>query len=167
MELENNHILSQSQFEGTNQSLRNLARKLSVHAILLIDGGGRIMSHTLLSQMEADIHTLGALTASHFAASKELAVRVGETDPFQMVLYEGCKQNVFMTGVSSNVYLVVVFPKETAVGMVRLFTRKTAAELGDILKHTSDDNDSMDSMIDQQFEEMLGTALDEKFTEHL
>ena len=166
MDNHNHHILSQSQFEGTTQSLRNLAQKLSVHAILLIDGGGRIMAHTLLEELNADVHTLGALTASHFAASRELAIRIGETHPFQMVLYEGARQNVFMTGVTSNIYLVVVFPKETTIGMVRLFTRRTAGELSDILEKSVDEEISIESMIDQQFEEMLGNALNEKFREH-
>lgn len=159
--------LSQKQFEETSVSLAKLAKKCQVQAILLIDSGGRIMAESLTEMVRWDVHVLGALTASHFAASAELAKQLGEQEPFQMVLYEGKESNVFMTTISHNANLIVLFSKETAVGMVRLFTRKTADELIKIL-HSSEGYDSgIDSVLDDEFQAMLNNALDEKFKEHL
>lgn len=165
--IENEISLSEKQYHETSASLAKLAQKCQVHAVFLIDSGGRIMAKTIVKEDQWNIHVLGALTASHFAASTELARQLGENEPFQMVLYEGKDYSVFMTSISHNANLVVLFSKETAVGMVRLFTKKTAEELETTLQSSDGYDSGIDSVLDDEFQNMLNNALDEKFKEHL
>lgn len=157
-------FLTQAQFEQIMASLSDLAQKLQVMAILLVDGTGRILAQQIGKGWKGShLEILSNLTAGQFSASNELALRLGEKDGFKMVLHEGKNRNVFVCAVDSDHFLIVIFETGTALGMIRLFTKRTVEQLIPILSHPAQNPEK--EIFNSTFESLLDDALDRSFGE--
>ncbi|MBN2031412.1 roadblock/LC7 domain-containing protein [bacterium] len=162
-----NQILTRTQFEKITDCLSGLAEKLRVSMILLVNSSGQIVAERVSSSWQGDSTVLSTLTASSYAASKEMARLLGEVSNFQMVLYEGHHQNMMMAKINADFFLAVAFEKGVAIGMVRLFTKKTIEQLLPILHQGKEDRDEIKKIFDHEFQNLLGDALDRSFKESL
>ncbi|HHS12861.1 MAG TPA: hypothetical protein ENN03_03720 [bacterium] len=153
-------VLTRRQFDEVLQCLSALARKCRISAVFLVNGSGQILAeHNGKGPSSAG---LAALAAGSYAASREMARLLNETPQFPMVLYEGRNQNVFIASVAADCFLIVVFGRESALGMVRIFTRKTIEELAPVFGQTEQEP-APDGMIDASFREALNRRLDQTF----
>ena len=151
------------QFAAIEECLSGLAEKLNVLAVLLIDGMGRVLAEkTIQASAVPNPETLGALATGSFAASREMARIIGETD-FQMVLLEGKDRSCYITSVTGDAFLVVVFSTKTALGMVRLFTRRSVEQIKPILARR--ERRPEPSFITPRFQSLLEDRLDHVFNE--
>ena len=82
-----NVILSTEQFKEISECLSNLAAKLRVKAVLLINNSGELVAQKVSEQWHGDSMLLSTLTASSFSASREMARLLGERANFKMVLH--------------------------------------------------------------------------------
>jgi hypothetical protein len=82
-----------------------------------------------------------------------------------MVLHEGQQRNIFMCSVGGNFFLAVVFESGTALGMIRLFTRKTVEELIPILADDSYSVRDLGRIFDKRFETLLDDEMDRAFAD--
>ena len=158
-------VLSSVQYERVSECLSGLAEKLSIVSVLLVDSGGRIISHRTQSAKSFDQTILGTLCASSFAAAKEMASRVEDRSNFKMILFEGDQLNLFISSVNLNTLLVIVFETGVAVGMVRLFVRKTIEALKPILGSEGEDTEHLRKIFNGQFNKQLDAELDRLFIE--
>jgi len=158
-------MLSQKQFDEISDCLSELARKLRVTALLLIDNSGRIVAKHLLGQWNVDATLMAVLTASTHAASREMARLLHERANFKMVLYEGEDHNTYISAAGENTFLVVVFESSVALGMVRLFTKRTIAQLMPVLNRHDAPSVEMDQIFDHRFQTLLDDELDRSFKE--
>jgi predicted regulator of Ras-like GTPase activity (Roadblock/LC7/MglB family) len=158
--------LSKTQFERILGCLANLAAKLRLMAVLLVDGSGRILAQKMgEGWKDTRLEGLAALSAGSFSASNEMARLLGEAGRFKMVLHEGQKRNIFVCSVNSQFFLVVVFESGTAIGMIRLFTKKTVELILPILSESVDSNENLGRVFDRNFEALLGEELDRSLTD--
>lgn len=157
-------FLTQAQFERIMANLVDLAQKLQVVAILLVDGTGRILAEQMGKGWKGSrLEILSNLSAGEFSASNELALLLGEKDGFKMVLHEGEKRNVFVCAVDRDHFLVVIFETGAALGMIRLFTKRTTEQLNPILSQPVQNPEK--EIFDSTFESLLDNALDRSFGE--
>jgi predicted regulator of Ras-like GTPase activity (Roadblock/LC7/MglB family) len=154
-------VLTKEQFDGLFACLADLAAKLRLMAVLLVDGSGRILAQKMGEGWKDNrLEGLAALTAGSFSASNEMARLLGEANRFRMVLHEGQKRNIFVCSVSPQYFLVVVFESGTALGMIRLFTKRTVEQLVPILSESSVSTQDLGQVFDRNFESLLGEELD-------
>ncbi len=157
-------FLTQAQFDQIMTNLTDLAQKLQVVAILLVDGTGRILAEQMGKGWKGSrLEILSNLTAGQFSASNALAQILGEKAGFKMVLHEGEKWNVFVCAVDSDHFLIVIFETGTALGMIRLFTKRTVEQLVPILSQPVQHPEK--GIFNSTFESLLDNALDRSFGE--
>jgi len=147
-------VLSREQFEKITGSMSALASKLRVEAVLLVNSSGRTIASSIRSGWQGDTTLLSTLAASSFAAANEMARILGEKEQFRMVLHEGKENNIFLSSIHPGYFLVVVFEKGVALGMVRLFTKKTIAELLPVLSKQTASNEDR-NIFDGRFQSLL------------
>lgn len=157
-------MLSKPQFEQVSTTLSALAKKLRVSAVLMVNSSGRIIAQNVRKNWKGDITLLSTLAASSYAAANEMARILGENESFKMVLHEGRDQNIYVSSVTEHFFLIVVFEKGVALGMVRLFTRKTIEALMPVLKR-QDTRQNLSELLGGSFESLLSDELDRSLTE--
>ena len=77
--------------------------------------------------------TVAALAAGSFAATKELATRVGEAE-FSALYQQGSHSHLLMNAVDDDFVLVTVFGPKTTVGLVRFYSTRALAHIGTIIR---------------------------------
>ena len=159
--------LSRSQFENVSECLTYLAEKLRLAALILVNSNGQVCAKKASEKWQADTTLLATLTANSFAATTEIARLLGERTHFRMVLHEGENQNVYVSSVTSEYFLIVIFEKDVALGMVRLFTKRTIDQLMPVLKQSDKSNVRMDQIFSKQFQSLLDEKLDQTFKDNI
>jgi predicted regulator of Ras-like GTPase activity (Roadblock/LC7/MglB family) len=95
---------------------------------MVIDRGGTILSQSGRPPEGTDITVLAALAAGSFAATRELATRVGESE-FNALYQQGSHFHILMNAVDEDTMLVSIFGTQTTVGMVRFYAARTAEQI--------------------------------------
>ncbi len=157
--------LTQDQFEELSECLAQFAVKLGVSAVFLVTGSGEILAKKVRPGWTADDTVLSTLAAGSFAAANEMASVLNEPANFEMVLHEGRTRNVFVCNVNGSFFLIVIFEKGVALGLVRLFTRKTVEKLIPVLSRKQMAPLRTDNLFDDRFGSLLDDALDRSLKE--
>lgn len=158
-------VLSEKQYAEITECLSSLAQKLRITSVILVDSTGRVVSEKASQTGKIDTTLLSTLAANAYAAAREMARILGEKDNFKMVLHEGEKYNTFIAHAGGDFFLVIIFEPGVAMGMVRLFTKKTIARLAPIFAVQSDDSAEMNRVFDDRFESLLDEELDRTLKE--
>jgi predicted regulator of Ras-like GTPase activity (Roadblock/LC7/MglB family) len=159
-------FLSKEQFESVLALLSDLAVKLRISAVFLAEGTGRILALKKAAGFSGNAVVISTLAAAGFSATTEMASQLGEKEPFRMVLHEGRTQSVFVCSVCLDTILVVVFEPQVALGMIRLFTKRTIEEMRPILMRKPAEPLSLDRVFGGDFGTLLDEELDRSFKEH-
>ena len=80
-----------------------------------------------------DVTIIAALAAGSFAATRELARRIGEIE-FNALYHQGNGSHMFMNSIDDNTIMITVFNSQTTVGLVRFYSAATAQNVAQILK---------------------------------
>ena len=95
----------------------------------MIDRGGNVISQ-FGDVAVMDVTIIAALAAGSFAATKELARRIGEVE-FNALYHQGNGSHIFMNSVDDDTIMITVFGPRTTVGLGPfLFRRDRAGRLG-------------------------------------
>ena len=76
---------------------------------------------------------IAALAAGSFAATKELARRIGEVE-FNALYHQGNGSHIFMNSVDDDTIMITVFGGRTTVGLVRFYSAATAQAVSKLLQ---------------------------------
>ena len=87
---------------------------------LNIDRGGAILSQLGEIPPSVDVTTLSALAAGSFAATRELALRVGEAE-FSALHQQGKHSQILICSIQDEAMLLTVFGPKTTLGLVRFY----------------------------------------------
>ena len=99
---------------------------------LVIDRGGNVISH--FGDVKAiDVTIIAALAAGSFAATRELARRIGEVE-FNALFHQGNGSHIFMNSVDDDTIMITLFGKRTTVGLVRFYAGQAGQNLANLLK---------------------------------
>lgn len=98
---------------------------------LLIDRSGQLLAMDGVSRA-LDTVSISALAAAAYSSTSAMAQLLGETE-FTVLFHEGLKQSIHVSTVDDDAILMAIFDERTTVGMVRLFAKDAAKNVGVVL----------------------------------
>ena len=112
--------------------LGDFLKKAEADVTVVVDRGGNVISH--FGDMSAmDVTVIAALAAGSFAATRELARRIGEVE-FNALYHQGNGSHIFMNSVDDDRIMITLFGRRTTVGLVRFYSAQAAESLSGFLK---------------------------------
>lgn len=122
--------------------LVDFLKKSEADLTVVIDKGGNVISqcgdHNVM-----DVTIIAALAAGSFAATCELARRIGEVE-FNALYHQGNGSHMFMNSVDEDTIMITVFGARTTVGLVRFYSTSAAKSVSDLLKSLPRDGAGME-----------------------
>lgn len=110
-----------------------------------------------------DVQTISSLAANNFSATSEMASMLGEAGSFRYLFHEGVHNNIYLSSIGFNFILLVIFKKEVALGIIRIYTKKAIDQLSELLKSCRRDEDETKEFLDMEFKTLLGEELNRSF----
>jgi predicted regulator of Ras-like GTPase activity (Roadblock/LC7/MglB family) len=118
--------------------LADFLKKAEADLTVVIDRGGNVISqYGDIAVM--DVTIIAALAAGSFAATKELARRIGEVE-FNALYHQGNGNHIFMNSVDDDTIMITVFGRRTTVGLVRFYSASTAQTIAQLLQSLQGQN---------------------------
>jgi predicted regulator of Ras-like GTPase activity (Roadblock/LC7/MglB family) len=112
--------------------LADFLKKADADLTVVIDRGGNVISQ-YGDMAVMDVTTIAALAAGSFAATRELARRIGEIE-FNALYHQGNGSHIFMNSVDEETIMITVFGPQTTVGLVRFYSTGAAQQIAQLLK---------------------------------
>jgi predicted regulator of Ras-like GTPase activity (Roadblock/LC7/MglB family) len=112
--------------------LADFLKKADAELTVVIDRGGNVMSQCG-DHSAMDVTIIAALAAGSFAATRELARRIGEVE-FNALYHQGNGSHIFMNSVDDDTIMITVFGHRTTVGLVRFYSVVAAQAVAELLR---------------------------------
>ena len=112
--------------------LADFLKKAEADLTVVIDRGGNVISQ-FGDRDVTDISIIAALAAGSFAATRELAHRIGEVE-FNALFHQGNGSHMFMNSVDEDTIMITVFGTRTTVGLVRFYSTAAAQSVAELMK---------------------------------
>ncbi len=125
-------LLTKEDVTALDNLLTDYLKKSDATLTAVIDKGGTVIAQQGKAN-SIDITIVAALAAGSFAATKELACRIGENE-FGALYHQGKGQHIFMSALDEHTIIITVFGESTTVGLVRFYTANINAQLASLLK---------------------------------
>ncbi len=155
-------VLSGEIYKTIAEILSDLASKTRARTIIFADINGHPITQRGQSA-EIDIPGMSALAAADFAATAEMSKMVGEAKRFNYIYHEGQKTNIYLSNVGDNFLLIIIFDVNIALGMIRIFTKRTIDSLKEIVLKSKQEDTDGSKFIDVEFTKYLNQELDKAF----
>ena len=120
--------------------LGDFLKKAEAELTVVIDRGGNVISQ-FGDMTVMDVTIIAALAAGSFAATRELARRIGEVE-FNALYHQGNGSHIFMNSVDEETIMITVFGPRTTVGLVRFYATGTAQQVSKLLKSVQESSRS-------------------------
>ncbi len=114
------------------QRLAEFLSKSEAQWSALVDKGGNLFAQ-FGNTGNLDLSILSALAAGSFAATHELAKRLGESE-FSALYHEGHGQHILMSALHHECLLVTIFGEKTNIGLVRFYAQQVTVTLNELLQ---------------------------------
>jgi len=121
-------VMFEEEYKEITAVIEKLLREANAKCVYLVDKDGQLIASSGDTK-DIDATSLASLTAGNIAATGGLAKLIGEKE-FSILFHEGEKDNLHISVVEQRVILVVIFDKQSSLGLVRLRVRKASEELG-------------------------------------
>lgn len=151
-----------------NSVLSDLLKSSNSTSTLLIDRTGQLITNAGQAP-EFDVQAFASLCAADFEANSQLAQLIGEKD-FSTLYHQGVEESMYLSRISRDVILVILFDKNTTLGLVRLRVKRAVDELSRIfdrlfekLEYRNEEYD--DPLSDADLAEGLEAEIDSLFAE--
>ena len=112
--------------------LGDFLKKTEAELTIVIDRGGNVISQCG-DRNVMDVTVIAALAAGSFAATRELARRIGEVE-FNALYHQGNGHHMFMNSVDDETIMITVFGARTTVGLVRFYSGGAAQDVAGVLE---------------------------------
>ncbi|MCP4572364.1 MAG: roadblock/LC7 domain-containing protein [bacterium] len=149
-----------------NNVLDDLLTSSKAGNVVLIDRTGQLITQCG-PDVEFDLTSFASLCAADFEANYQLARLIGEKD-FSTLFHQGTRDSMYLAKISRGVVLVILFRKDTTLGLVRLRVRRAVEELDGIieklygkLEYRNEEYDTFDD----DFTEGVEAEIDSLFAE--
>jgi predicted regulator of Ras-like GTPase activity (Roadblock/LC7/MglB family) len=108
-----------------------------------------------------DLETIAALVAASFAATKEVAKILGQTE-FTTLTHQGKVESIQLTLIGQRTILATIFDSKTTIGMVMFYTKELVERLVIVFDEIA--NRKTEIRFDEGFnEEGISDVLDDLF----
>ncbi|MGD8395983.1 MAG: roadblock/LC7 domain-containing protein [Candidatus Eiseniibacteriota bacterium] len=135
-----NWTVYEDDFWAIDEALTDFVENAYCRGVALIDRTGQLIT-TVGDFPEFDLDSFASLAAADFAANRELAALVGETD-FSTLVHQGASQGLYFQMVADRVILAALFDRGTTLGLVRFQAKRAARSLGNVLEDLFEKIDS-------------------------
>lgn len=127
------YAVDEEQSKVLHQALAGLRTLAEADAVFLSDYGGNLLASNGRDADDPVVHTMSALAAGSYSATRELAGLVHETS-FHYIVHQGDKTSLLLCGVGDDFVVLVVFGRQTTAGLVRLYVEKMIREVEPLLQ---------------------------------
>ncbi len=163
-----NWALYEEDFWGIDESLQSFLSGSYCRGVALVDKTGQLIT-TVGALPEFDLDSFASLAAADFAANRELALLVGETD-FNTLVHQGAGSGLYLQMMANRVILAALYDKKTTLGLVRFQAKRVATRLETILdnlfaKIQAGSGDEMEPVVGAGFAAAAEAELDGLFSE--
>jgi predicted regulator of Ras-like GTPase activity (Roadblock/LC7/MglB family) len=155
-------VLSGEMYKAISEVISELATKTRARTIIFADMNGHPITQRG-TVTDIDIANLSALAAGDFSATAEIAKIIGEKEQFKFIFHEGEKFNAYLSNVGQHFLLILIFDSKTALGMIRIYTKRAIATLADVLVLADKSTAAASSFVDVDFNKYLNDQLDKAF----
>lgn len=128
-------------------------------AVLLIDRDGHLVTRRGESVQTSE-DAVSALVAGSFAATKEMARLLGESE-FSVMFHQGQRDSIQLQLVGERTLLAVLFDDRTNLGLVRFYAQETGARLQAVMQEIA--SEEREGTLSGDFSSAGEAALDELF----
>ncbi|HPF69703.1 MAG TPA: roadblock/LC7 domain-containing protein, partial [Candidatus Krumholzibacteria bacterium] len=146
--------------------LDDLLASSKARNIILIDRTGQLITQCGPG-VEFDLTSFASLCAADFEANYQLARLIGEKD-FSTLFHQGARESMYLAKINRGVVLVVLFTKDTTLGMVRLRAKRAVEELDVIIEklyHKLEYRNEEYDQFDDAFAEGVEAEIDNLFAD--
>jgi predicted regulator of Ras-like GTPase activity (Roadblock/LC7/MglB family) len=155
-------VVSESDLGNIARVLGRLAQETGAGQVMLLDKSGQLISAQGLIGGR-DTVALGALLAGAFSSSRQVAEILGERD-FRDILQQGVHESINSTLIGNQWLLVVVFDRQTHVGLVKVLARRAVDELERVLERVrAGGAQAKERVVNVQFRNSVDSAIDALF----
>lgn len=152
-------LLSEGQYHEIAKELDVLRAKLKAQLILFGDLNGQLICQK--GEIPgADATILTALLAGDFSATTEIAKLLGRENHFRLHYHEGSKRHLYISSLSDQFFLAVIFDSTVTLGMVRIFTRKSIDKVSKIIETNFEEMVKISNIINSEFKSYVTEGLD-------
>lgn len=155
-------VLSGEMYKAISEILSELASKTRARTIIFSDQNGHPITQRGTAA-DINISNMAALAAGGFAATGEIAKLIGEKKQFKYIFHEGDHYNVYFSNVGDNFLLILIFNAQTALGMIRIYTKRAIDALSRLIYAAKDEEQKVTQFVDIDFNKYLNEELDKAF----
>jgi predicted regulator of Ras-like GTPase activity (Roadblock/LC7/MglB family) len=152
-------MLSEEVYNGITKIIADLAANTRADVIIFCDTNGYPIAHQG-NLPRLDLSAISSLAANNFSATVEIASMIGEAGSFKFLFHEGKNMNIYLSNVSFNYILLVIFNVKVALGMVRIFTNKAIEDLNKLLQSAKQEEEKTAKFLDLEFKTLFNKELD-------
>lgn len=154
-------IFYEDDVERINKALENYQNLSKSRCNMLIDVEGHPVTQ-VGSTEGINLETIAALVAASFAATKEVAKILGESE-FASLTHQGRNESIQLSIVGDRTILATIFDsQDTTVGMVMFYTKELVEKLNAIFNEIKSRKDAAPKIFNDDFKDMSG-VLDDMF----
>jgi predicted regulator of Ras-like GTPase activity (Roadblock/LC7/MglB family) len=127
-----NLALGGEQLDKIYDTMKSSLIEIGVETALLLDTAGNVITSVDDGTDRHDVYSLAALAAANFSAMRSMAKIAGEEE-FSLLFHRGQKENIYLSAVSDDFLLFIIFNNEMPLGLLRLKVAKVIGELLGVL----------------------------------
>ncbi len=155
-------IVAESEQGNIARVLGRLTIDTGASHVLLLDKSGQLISAQGQTD-QRDVIALGALLAGAFASSRQVAEILGERD-FRTIVQQGLHESLYTSLIGEQWLLVVVFDRQTHVGLVKVLARKAVLELERVLDRVrAGGAQTKEQVVNVRFRDSAASTIDSLF----
>jgi len=128
---------------------------------LLIDKDGHLVTRRG-EPVGTSTDSIAALIAGSFAATKEMARLLGESE-FTIMFHQGARDSIQLQLVGDRTLLSVLFDERTNMGLVRFYAQETSQHIEQILTEIAERPPGEQQTLSDDFSADAAAALDNLF----
>ena len=155
-------VFYEQDIEEINKILSDFLERSQAKCALVIDKEGHLVTKKGFTK-SFSTDSIAALVAGSFAATKQVAQLLGETE-FSVIFHQGKSENIHIGLVAERALVVVIFDDRTTLGMVRLYAEELTQKLTDSMHRSIERNkDKTAAGVSQEYGQAAEQALDDFF----
>jgi len=142
--------------------LGDLLSKSHARYTMIIDLKGFVLMHSraLWAPKPPSLDSFATLIASNYSANTAIAHLFGEVG-FKEMVQQGAEVGTYLEELGDKALLVTVFDSTSALGRIKLFTKKAVEEIREVLENASDETPHID--FDQEWSDSTEALIDGLF----
>ena len=152
-------VFYENDIERLDSEIDTFLELSKARCVLLVDKGGHLVTRRG-EPMKTGLESISALIAGSFAATKEMARLMGESE-FSVLFHQGKRDSIQLQLIGERTLMAILFDGRTNLGLVRFYAQESSRRICDILTEIA--SEERVATFSDDFEESAAEALDKLF----